>query len=68
MVSALRICPQCQKPVDPAGESTIYAVELERSERVGGADYVEGTGEYFHAGCFFFTTGYRRKPRPSEPD
>ena len=62
-----RICPTCLKAVDPADESTLYAVQLERSDRVGGVDYVEGMGEYFHSGCFYFVCGYRRKPKPAPP-
>src|SRR5579864_4806315 len=45
------LCPGCGKRVEPKGADVVYAVEIKRIDRMGGFDYVEGMGAFFHESC-----------------
>ena len=42
------ICEMCRERVDPADPGVVIAVEVQRIDRMGGTDCVEGLGSYFH--------------------
>ena len=59
------ICEMCRERVEPADPDVVYAVEVVRIDRMGGTDYVEGMGSYFHEWCYpEGSPQYRRKPKP----
>jgi hypothetical protein len=59
------ICPTCHARVEPADADVVYAVEIKRFDTMGGPQYSEGMGAYFHARCYLEgSTRYKRKPKP----
>jgi hypothetical protein len=62
---AYTICPHCLENVDPADESLVYAVEI-LNDTMGGANYVDGMGGYFHAECYPHALGWSPRPRPQD--
>ena len=59
------LCPGCERQVDPDESGAIYAVELIRVDTLGGTDYVEGLGAFFHGGHFpHDSVRWRQKPKP----
>jgi hypothetical protein len=60
------ICPTCHVRVEPADADVVYAVEILRFDAMGGPQYSEGMGAYFHARCYpEGSLRYKRKPKPA---
>ena len=60
------LCPTCRERIDPDDPGVIYAVEDQRLDTMGGRDYVEGLGGFFHPDCGV-PPGWRVKPQPTQP-
>jgi len=58
-------CPGCDEPVDPTDADVIYAVKIELLETMGGPNWTEGMGAFFHGGHFpHDSVRWRQKPKP----
>ena len=60
-----RICETCHARVEPSDPDVVYAVKVERLDTMGGPQYSEGMGAYFHTRCYpEGSLRYKRKPKP----
>jgi hypothetical protein len=61
------VCETCRKQVRPKSkpEGIVFAVRLQRVDRFGGTEWLEGLGAFFHEGCFpQGSQVWRLKPMP----